>query len=132
MNQKLTAAQLARLECDVTVADDGQSALEAWKSGTYDLILMDWSMPGLDGMEATRTIRRLEYELHRPHTPIVALTANAMTGDRDACLRSGMDEYISKPVKLAELRSCLDRFVSKADPSLRPLPLIGSIQPKDY
>ena len=117
MNQKLTAAQLHRLGCDVTIASDGQSALELWKNGHFELILMDWSMPGLDGMEATRSIRRLERELGRSPIPIVALTANAMAGDRDACLRGGMNEYISKPVKLAELRHCLDRFVFGANVS---------------
>ena len=75
----------------------------------------------MDGFEATRQIRILEKELNRPHIPIIALTANAMTGDRDACLRAGMDDYLSKPVKLADLRAALERMVrQKGTSSVMP------------
>ena len=121
MNQRLAIAQLKVLECDAEVVSDGHAAVAAWRQGGHDAILMDCNMPAMDGFEATRQIRILEKELNRPHIPIIALTANAMTGDRDACLRAGMDDYLSKPVKLADLRAALERMVrQKGTSSVMP------------
>jgi CheY-like chemotaxis protein len=79
----------------------------------FDLILMDCQMPVLDGFEATRRIRAWEAgQPHSPHIAIVAMTANAMAGDREACLSSGMDDYLSKPVKRQDLSEVLGRHLS--------------------
>jgi CheY-like chemotaxis protein len=85
----------------VSVAEDGNAALQATIEQTFDLILMDMQMPGLSGVEVTRQIRANEGD--GPHTPIVALTANAFAEDREACLDAGMDGYVSKPIRRDEL-----------------------------
>ncbi len=97
----------AGLSCDI--ANDGKSAIEAFKTNKYDLILMDCQMPIMDGYEATRQIRKLEGE--NSHIPIVALTANAMKTDCEKCLNAGMDDYITKPVKTQELLSLISKYV---------------------
>jgi CheY-like chemotaxis protein/HPt (histidine-containing phosphotransfer) domain-containing protein len=90
---------------------DGAAAIAAASTQHYDAILMDVQMPGTDGVEATRRIRAAE---HDRHTPIVALTANAMGGDREAYLAAGMDDYMAKPMRLATLRATLERYVAPA------------------
>src|SRR5437763_11383543 len=87
-------------------AGDGLRAIAALESGTYDFVLMDVQMPELDGLEATRRIRARWPDLP---LPIVAMTANAMAGDREACLAAGMTDYISKPIRPAELGAALQR-----------------------
>jgi CheY-like chemotaxis protein len=91
------------------VVADGRAAIEAWKTGRYDLILMDCQMPELDGYEATRAIRALEHGDR--HIPIVALTAHAMKGSDEACKSAGMDEHLTKPIERELLEACLDRFL---------------------
>jgi signal transduction histidine kinase/ActR/RegA family two-component response regulator len=107
VNRKVAVLMLKKQGHRVDVAVDGREAVEAASRQAYDVILMDCQMPELDGYEATREIRRLE----RPtrHTPVVALTANAMKGDRERCLEAGMDDYLSKPVTMAELTKVLER-----------------------
>lgn len=108
-NQKMAVGLLTKWGHEVEVAENGQVAIEKWKSGAYDVVLMDVQMPVMDGFEATRTIRELEK--HRGHrTPIIAMTAMAMKGDRERCLENGMDEYISKPVRKAELLKVLNEL----------------------
>jgi len=105
INQKLTRRLLEKKGHRVKVANNGKEALNAWENNTFDLILMDVLMPEMDGFEATSEIRNREKE-SGGHTPIVALTANAMKGDRERCLETGMDDYLAKPVrgnKLLEL-----------------------------
>ncbi len=100
-NQKLMTILLQKMDLEVTVAEDGQKAIEKCESSTYDLILMDMQMPNVNGYEATRQLRSQGVK-----TPIVAVTANAMMGDEEKCLEAGCDGYISKPidrVKLAEV-----------------------------
>jgi CheY-like chemotaxis protein len=91
------------------VAVDGNEAVRATQVTRYDAILMDVHMPGMDGLEATRAIRRREKESGSPPVRIIALTANALAGDRETCLRAGMDDYLSKPVRLEALQSALQQ-----------------------
>jgi len=111
LNQKVAVLQLERLHCTVDLAANGLEAIEAYKRLDYDAILMDCQMPGMDGFEATRMIRTLEVPGRR--TPIIALTANAMRGDRDRCLASGMDDYLAKPVDRGALARTLKRWVQE-------------------
>jgi two-component system sensor histidine kinase/response regulator len=94
---------LATLGCDVDVAETGKAVLRLLDSGAYDLILMDCMMPEMDGYEATAEVRRRE--VAGGHTPIIAMTANAMEGDRERCLAAGMDDYVSKPVSRDALKA---------------------------
>ncbi len=88
----------------VTTVDDGQAALEAWRDFEFDAILMDVQMPRLDGLQATRVIRQEEQEQGAVHIPIIAITAAAMEGDQERCRAAGMDDYLSKPVDIAQLQ----------------------------
>lgn len=97
-NQFLIKAITKSMDWEITLVDDGEQAVEAYKTGGFDLIMMDVQMPVLNGYEATKIIRKLEAE-KGIHTPIVALTAYAMKSDKDSCIEAGMDDYISKPFK---------------------------------
>ncbi|HTI69053.1 MAG TPA: response regulator [Candidatus Limnocylindria bacterium] len=101
INQKVATKQLQKLGYVPDIAPNGLAVLKAMEEKTYDVILMDCQMPELDGYETTRRIRALPDD--RRHTPIIAMTANAMLGDRETCLRAGMDEYITKPVRNDDL-----------------------------
>jgi CheY-like chemotaxis protein len=102
VNQKLARRLLEREGCVVTAAADGEEACELYERGAFDLILMDVQMPRLDGFGAVRRIRECETATGA-HTPIIAMTAHAMRGDRDRCLDAGMDGYVSKPIQVAAL-----------------------------
>jgi CheY-like chemotaxis protein len=106
VNQKLAIRLLAQMAYVADVVTDGLDAVTAVKGGDYDVVLMDVQMPELDGLGATRQIRTTQ-PATRPW--IVAMTANAMAGDREACLAAGMNDYISKPIRPAELASALAR-----------------------
>jgi signal transduction histidine kinase/DNA-binding response OmpR family regulator len=108
VNQKVGQRFLERLGCQVRLAENGQEAIEAWKTGEFRLVLMDVQMPVMDGYTATRQIRDLERG--RMRTPIVALTANAMTGQLERCLQSGMDGLLTKPLEPERLEEVLERF----------------------
>jgi len=121
VNQELAQAMLEQLGCRVQVADDGLQALDACADNRYDLILMDCQMPGMDGFEATGLIRAREQAAGLRRTAIVALTANAMAGDRDRCLDSGMDDYLGKPYTLKELKTVLDCWLpTRSEARSRP------------
>ena len=113
VNQKVILRQLQKLGYSATVAANGREAVEAALHHRYSLILMDCQMPEMDGFEATRMIRTAECDAPF-HTPIVAMTANAMRGDREACLAAGMDDYLSKPLRTTELGGMLERWRSEA------------------
>jgi CheY-like chemotaxis protein len=107
VNQKLALRLLSQMSYGAEVAGDGQQAIDALERDDFDVVLMDVQMPELDGLEATRRIRA-----RWPDRPlkIVAMTANAMAGDREACLAAGMDDYLSKPIRAAELTAALERI----------------------
>jgi CheY-like chemotaxis protein len=115
VNQKVAARFLERLGCIVTVASNGREALDLCSSCHCDVIVMDCQMPEMDGLEATRLIRASVNE-QISRTPIVAMTANAMPEDRARCLAAGMNDFIAKPVSMAELRATLERYHSLARP----------------
>jgi len=108
VNRRVASLMLRKrgLRCDL--ANNGKEALRRWGERPYALILMDCQMPEMDGYEATRHIRRLE---QGGHTPIIAMTAEAMKGDRERCIAAGMDDYIPKPVRVEALFEMLDRYL---------------------
>ncbi|MEJ1962413.1 MAG: PAS domain-containing protein [Gammaproteobacteria bacterium] len=108
VNQKVAQRFLERLGCEVTLAGNGEQGARAWESGAFDLVFMDIQMPVMDGYTATGHIRQRESGGRR--TPIVALTANAMTGQLERCLEAGMDGLLTKPIAVDRLREVLDRF----------------------
>ena len=112
VNQKLAVRLLEKAGFKVTVAADGREAVEAFDKHSFDLVLMDIQMPGMGGFEATAVIREREKALGR-RTPIVAMTAHAMEGDRQLCLDAGMDDYIPKPVRPKELFEVIERLVPR-------------------
>jgi CheY-like chemotaxis protein len=112
VNRVVATRVVERCGYHVTAVNNGQEALDALSARHYDAILMDCQMPELDGYEATREIRRRE--AGDRHTPIIAMTAHAMTGDRERCLLAGMDDYVSKPVRAQALGELLERWVTSS------------------
>jgi signal transduction histidine kinase/CheY-like chemotaxis protein len=119
VNQQVICRLLGKLGVTPTVVSDGQQALEAVKREAWDLILMDIQMPVMDGLEATRAIRELPDE--RRKLPIVAVTANANPDQVQAGMSAGLDKYLTKPVRLVELKAVFDTFVGLGDSGSRPL-----------
>jgi signal transduction histidine kinase/DNA-binding response OmpR family regulator len=107
VNQKVAVRFLERLGCTVEVASNGAEGVAACQQRRFDIVLMDLQMPVMDGMSATRKIREWETS---GHIPIIALTANAMTGDRELCESAGMDGYLTKPIEVERLRNILSKF----------------------
>jgi two-component system, sensor histidine kinase and response regulator len=112
INQKVARSVLARLGCDVSVSGNGLEAVHAFAQGRFDLVLIDLQMPLMDGYAATSSMRKLEQGRHR--TPIVALTASAMSGQRERCLEAGMDDLLAKPLDVKRLQLLLERFGLRA------------------
>jgi CheY-like chemotaxis protein len=124
-NQMVACALLEKLGCHVTVADAGATAIAMVQQRMFDLVLMDISMPGMDGMETTQRIRQLggDYE----QLPIVAMTAHALAQDRASCLAAGMNDYLSKPLQRERLKEVVGRWL---DPALAPVSTpVPSFQP---
>jgi CheY-like chemotaxis protein len=109
VNQKLVAKLLEKLGYQVHLATNGSEAVQALSQGPFAAVLMDCQMPEMDGLEATAQIRQLEKE-NATHTPIIAVTAHAMKGDKDRCLAAGMDDYVTKPINPQELKKALARW----------------------
>ena len=112
-NQKVMKKMIKKAGYQIKVVDNGKLAIEALEHGEYDLVLMDVRMPEMDGYEATKVIRN--NEANERHIPVIALTASVMKGDRDQCLKAGMDDYISKPVNPQQLRKLIEKWAEDQD-----------------
>ena len=110
VNQMISRAMLEHLNCEITLASDGKTAIAEYQNQRPDLILMDCNMPIMDGFEATRHIRKLEHQTNQPRTPIIAVTAHAFEHIRQDCLAAGMDEHLSKPFDLHQLATLLNHY----------------------
>ena len=119
INRDVLVRQLRALGVSSDSAVDGLAGLQAWRGGAYDIVFADIHMPQMDGFEMTAEIRRLETAEGRPHTPIVAVTANALAGEDERCRAAGMDGYLSKPVSLTRLRATLQRWL-RGDTGAKP------------
>ena len=120
VNTKLAVMLLERFGCKVQTATNGVEALVALGRGPVDVVLMDCEMPDMDGFEATREIRQREHD--QRHTPIIAMTANAMDSDRERCLAAGMDDYLAKPVRSQALHAMLERWCPAPESGTVPAP----------
>ena len=102
---------LEKAQCEVMTANNGLEAVEQFQNGRWDLIIMDIQMPVMDGWEATTAIRQIEKDNALPHTPIVALTASALTESREKCIAVGCDYFQTKPIKKTEIKEILSTFL---------------------
>ncbi|MBC8095705.1 MAG: response regulator [Akkermansiaceae bacterium] len=130
INQKVAARLMTQMGYKADIAGNGLEALAALDRQTYDMIFMDIQMPEMDGMEATRVIRerqrdRAQYPNYKSSIVIVAMTANAMTGDREKCLAGGMDDYLSKPVRPEDVRKIVERWAATATVPEPTLPQVA-------
>jgi CheY-like chemotaxis protein len=126
VNGKLATTLLEKRGHTVVVTENGREALDALERGTVDLVLMDVQMPVMDGLEAIRAIRAKE-QSSGGHLPIIALTAHAMKGDRERCIAAGADDYVTKPIRVAELLAAMKGVtVGTAGPSLVAPPTIAA------
>ena len=116
VNQRVAVRMLAKLGYAVDLASDGVEALELLFRSPYDAVLMDCQMPELDGYETTAEIRQREQEQRDTHVPIIAMTANALQGDRERAIEAGMDDYLSKPVQAGQLDEVLRRWIQRPNP----------------
>ena len=122
VNQRVAQRMLEKLGHSVVVANNGREAVDALETARFDAVLMDMQMPEMDGLQATGAIRTREILQGLARIPVIALTANAMKGDREKCLMAGMDAYLSKPIKSAELKDALDNY---ARPSASHVGVVG-------
>jgi CheY-like chemotaxis protein len=111
VSQQVAVGLLKKLGCRVEVVSDGRQAVETALDSPFDLVFMDCQMPAMDGYQATTEIRQREGPPR--HTVIIAMTANAMQGDRGKCLAAGMDDYVAKPVTAESLATVLDRWLAR-------------------
>src|SRR5260370_24011436 len=121
VNQRLITGLLAKQGHRVVVVDNGAAAVQAVRAQAFDLVVMDVQMPEMSGFAATASIRELERGTGR-RVPILAMTARAMKGDREECLKAGMDGYLSKPIQSGQLSEAVAAIASGAPPTPRPAP----------
>ena len=126
INQKVILQQLGLFGYTADVTDNGRAALERWQSGDYALLLSDLHMPNMDGYQLTAAIRAAE--IGNAHMPIIALTANAVKGEAEHCRAAGMDDYLSKPARLADLKAMLEKWLPVAAESrpAAPMPVLAA------
>jgi CheY-like chemotaxis protein len=134
MNQFVTRETLRRFGCDCEIVADGALAVEAVQARHFDIVLMDCQMPGMDGLEATARIRLHEAAVGSPRIPIIALTAEAIQGDREKCLAAGMDGYVSKPINADDLFKAIESLAVRKTAARRqsaaaPIPIRQSSEP---
>ncbi len=121
-NQDVISMQVKMLGHGVEIAEDGVQGLAMWQGGGYDLVLSDCHMPNMDGFQMTEQLRRLEQQQGLTRTPVVAITANALQGESERCLASGMDDYLAKPVELVRLRRMLEKWLQRGAAGQPPAP----------
>ncbi|MCB1802062.1 MAG: response regulator [Gammaproteobacteria bacterium] len=135
VNMGVVRKALSKFGLDCEVAVDGRDALSRFGSEAFSMIFMDCQMPVMDGFEATGRIRALEAERGLPATPIIAMTANAMAGDRERCIAAGMDDYLAKPVALDQLKNCIGEWIDRRgdirSTASRPGEMPDMSQPKE-
>jgi two-component system sensor histidine kinase/response regulator len=129
INQRVAIRLLERWGCRVTVVGSGAEAVAAFHDNEFDIILMDVQMPGMDGLAATGIIRESEESAGRGRTPIVAMTARALEGDRESCTAAGMDDYVSKPVEPSMLIEVISRWTKGTGVALDSAPSVAPIVP---
>lgn len=128
VNQEVASVMLQRLGVSMKIANNGQEALEHVQFENFDLVLMDCQMPIMDGFDATARIRAREKDLGLPGLPIIALTANAISGDREHCLSKGMDDYLSKPFSQQQLHEVLSRWLrARGDNQVEDWPIANGV-----
>ncbi len=120
VNQKMALGILKKVDAEVDTANDGLEAIQALTDNAYDLVLMDCQMPNMDGYEATAEIRSESSTVCNHKIPVIAMTANAMEGDREKCIAAGMDDYITKPVRPKILRDVIAKWLSKTEATPEP------------
>jgi two-component system, sensor histidine kinase and response regulator len=129
VNREVAGEALRQLGCEVDMANDGQQAIESWESTSYAVILMDCHMPNMDGIDAAKIIRARECTDGRARIPIIALTANARGEDYQRCIAAGMDDYLTKPLTLDELRVALDRWIGRSASAATPTEAVPESAP---
>ena len=112
INQQVAQGRLETMGFSVSLAANGEEALELMRESEFDLVFMDCQMPVMDGFQATMKLRKMEVDGNR-RTPVVAMTAHVMAGDREACMRAGMDDYIAKPFKIEEIKRVMERWLNE-------------------
>jgi len=126
VNQEVAVGLLETLDCMVTVAENGKEAVEAAASGPFDIVLMDCQMPIMDGLEATRAIRKANSD-QANRLPIVALTANGLDEGKKACLDAGMDDWLGKPFRREDLKVLLDRWCKAVSSEISSAPIESQV-----
>jgi len=112
VNQKVLKAIVEPMDVELVIVGDGKAAVDAWRSGGFDVILMDIQMPVMDGIAAAKAIRDAERSERRPRTPILALTANALVHQVEEYLAAGMDDHVAKPIEISKLYEAMSRVLS--------------------
>jgi CheY-like chemotaxis protein len=112
VNQKVLKAIVEPMDVELAMVGDGRAAVEAWRDGGFDVILMDIQMPVMDGIAAAKAIRAAEKAEGRPRTPILALTANALVHQVEEYLAAGMDGHVAKPIEISKLYDAMSRVLS--------------------
>jgi CheY-like chemotaxis protein len=119
---------LRQFGVEPVIVDNGAKALDAWRSGQWDALLMDIHMPVMDGLTALKEIRRIEATEGRPRTPVIALTANAMRHQVEHLLEAGMDDHVGKPIDVADLLRALNRAVRRESLAERQAPRLQEVE----